>query len=62
MIPNGASAVGGPPPPPGSLNVQSDQKPNSSSSHATVTSVLKSPTTNGKNSCGTPEARPRLKA
>jgi len=46
VIPNGASAVGGPPPPPGSLNVQSDQKPNSSSSHATVTSVLKSPTTN----------------
>jgi len=46
VIPNGASAVGGPPPPPSSLNVQSDQKPNSSSSHATVNSVLKSPTTN----------------
>jgi len=45
VIPNGASAVGGPPPPP-SLNVQSDQKPISSSSHATVTSVLKPPTTN----------------
>jgi len=47
VIPNGASATGGPPPSPSSLNVQSEnQKPNSSSSHVTVTSALKPPTTN----------------